>query len=160
VHDNVIVSHRGARFEVGRGAGFYAIWPARAADGRPIEWWPETPDGWQAAWARFTDVEPRRAIHPVIQPAVDPASSQTGATHLPATLRRAGRPATLAAALLAAGISSARASSSHFGSTSLAGTRTCSCPPIYLVTWAAGLPHRRGGIRQRTGALLAASRAW
>ncbi len=82
VHDNVIVSHRGARFEIGRGAGFYAIWPAGAAEGRPIEWWPETPDGWQAAWARFTDVEPRRAIHRVTPPTEDPTSPQTGATHV------------------------------------------------------------------------------
>jgi hypothetical protein len=210
VHDNVIVSHRGARFEIGRGAGFYAIWPAGAADGRPIEWWPETPDGWQAAWARFTDVEPRRAIHPVIQPAVDPASSQTGATHLSpagqepgpgaiqspdqpfgqgqplgpgqpaspghpspaiplpaertaglsATLRRAGRPAILAAALLAAGVAIGIVGlfPGYFGGTGLAGHAYLLVPHlIYLATWAAGaFLIVRGGIRQRTGALLAA----
>jgi uncharacterized membrane protein YagU involved in acid resistance len=79
VQENVIVSHRGARFEIGRGPGFYAIWPAGAAQWRPIEWWPETPEGWQAAWARFTDVEPRRAIHPLLQPALVPAGPDAAA---------------------------------------------------------------------------------
>ena len=62
MHDDVIISHRGARYEIGRGPGCYAIWPAGAAHLQPIEWWPETEAGWQEAWARFTDIEPRRSI--------------------------------------------------------------------------------------------------
>ena len=210
MHDNVIVSHRGARFEIGRGAGFYAIWPAGAAEGRPIEWWPETPDGWHAAWARFTDVEPRRAIHRVTPPTEDPTSPQTGATHvspaghppgpdaikspdqpfgqgqplepgqsaspgqpspaiplpaertagLPAILRRAGRPAILAAVLLAAGIAIGIVGlfPGYFGSTGLAGHAYLIVPHlIYLASWAVGaFLIVRGGLWQRTGALLAA----
>jgi hypothetical protein len=83
VHENVIVSHRGARFEIGRGPGYYAIWPAGAAQWRPIEWWPETPEGWKAAWARFTDVEPRRAIHHVNQTLPVPAADQPTAGDQP-----------------------------------------------------------------------------
>jgi len=85
VHENVIVSHRGARFEIGRGPGYYAIWPAGAALFRPIEWWPETPEGWKAAWARFTDVEPRRAIHQVNQTVPVPAAGQPTAADQPTT---------------------------------------------------------------------------
>jgi len=88
VHDNVIVSHRGARFEIGRGPGYYAIWQAGAAQWRPIEWWPETPDGWKAAWARFTDVEPRRAIHSVNQTVRVPAANPATAVESPTVADR------------------------------------------------------------------------
>jgi len=197
VHDNVIVSHRGARFEIGRGPGYYAIWPAGAAQWRPIEWWPETADGWKAAWARFSDVEPRRAIHQVDQS--PPTGQSTGpdafqqspsqsvsqgqplgpgqsasigqpspATPLPAgrtagltaNLRRAGRPAILAAALLVAGVTVGLAGlfPGYFGNTSLAGHAYLLVPHlIYLATWAlSAILIVAGGTRQRTGALLAA----
>lgn len=62
MRDDVIISHRGARYEIGRGPGCYAIWPAGAGHLQPIEWWPETEEGWQNAWARFTDIEARRSI--------------------------------------------------------------------------------------------------
>ena len=69
MHEQVIISHRGARYEIGRGTGFYGIWPAGAAHLQPIEWWPETAAGWQDAWSRFTDVEARRTIVQVTRPA-------------------------------------------------------------------------------------------
>ncbi|MGI9008150.1 MAG: hypothetical protein ACR2FU_18480 [Streptosporangiaceae bacterium] len=72
MRDDVIISHRGARYEIGRGPGCYAIWPAGAAHLQPIEWWPETEAGWQDAWARFTDIESRRSITEV-QPVAAPA---------------------------------------------------------------------------------------
>jgi uncharacterized membrane protein YagU involved in acid resistance len=72
VRDDVIISHRGARYEIGRGPGCYAIWPAGGAHLQPIEWWPETEAGWQDAWARFTDIERRRSISEV-QSAGSPA---------------------------------------------------------------------------------------
>src|SRR5260221_6261505 len=65
VQDNVIVSHRGVRYEIGRGPGFYGIWAAGAAGFQPIEWWPETAEGWNGAWSRFSEIESRRAIQPV-----------------------------------------------------------------------------------------------
>jgi hypothetical protein len=67
VHEEVIISHRGARYEIGRGAGCYGIWPAGGTHAQPLEWWPENPDGWQHAWSRFTDIEARRSIVPVSQ---------------------------------------------------------------------------------------------
>src|SRR5260221_10267645 len=67
VPENVIVSHRGVRYEIGRGPGFYGIWPTGAAGFQPIEWWPETAEGWNGAWSRFSEIESRRAIRPVGQ---------------------------------------------------------------------------------------------
>src|SRR5258708_12915158 len=66
VQDNVIVSHRGARYEIGRGPGFYGIWPAGAARFHPIEWWPVTAEGWRAPPSRLIQV-----LHP---PALRPTS--------------------------------------------------------------------------------------
>ncbi len=207
MQENVIVAHRGARFEIGRGAGFYGIWPAGAAQWQPIEWWPETPEGWRAAWARFTDVERRRTIHQVVQHEPQPVAGTTklspagqplgaGQFHdadqpfgqdqplgpgqpvspgqpppanplpaertagLPATIRRAGRPAIIAAALLAAGVAAGIAGlfPGYFSSTGLAGRAEQLVPHvIYLAAWAAGAALIvAGGTRQRTGALLAA----
>jgi hypothetical protein len=204
VHENVIVSHRGARFEIGRGPGYYAIWPAGADQWRPIEWWPETAEGWKAAWARFTDVEPRRAIHHVNQTVPVPAAGQPTAADQPgpgafqspsqafgqgqplgpgepaslgqpspaiplpaepaaglsAALRRAGRPAILSAALLAAGIVVGMAGlfPGYFGPTSLTEHTELLVPHlIYLATWAvSAVLIIRGGVRRGSGGLLAA----
>jgi hypothetical protein len=204
VHENVIVSHRGARFEIGRGPGYYAIWPAGTAQWRPIEWWPETAEGWKAAWARFTDVEPRRAIHHVNQTVPVPAAGQPTAADQPgpgafqspsqafgqgqplgpgepaslgqpspaiplpaepaaglsAALRRAGRPAILSAALLAAGIVVGMAGlfPGYFGPTSLTEHTELLVPHlIYLATWAvSAVLIIRGGVRRGSGGLLAA----
>ena len=88
MRDDVIISHRGARYEIGRGPGCYAIWPAGAAHLQPIEWWPETEAGWQDAWARFTDIEPRRSITAL--PAAEAGRARSGR---PASRARSGRPA-------------------------------------------------------------------
>jgi len=57
VRDKVTIAYRGARYELGRGPTFFGIWPAGASGSQPLEWWPDTPEGWSAAWARFTDIE-------------------------------------------------------------------------------------------------------
>jgi hypothetical protein len=146
VQENVIVSHRGAGYEIGRGPGFYGIWPSGAARFQPIEWWPETAEGWQAAWSRFTEVEPRRAIHPVGQPS-GPAAKR-------------GRRAILASALLGVGVAVGIAGifPGYFGGTSLAQQAELVVPhAIYLAVWAASaVLIALGGTRQQTGALLAA----
>ena len=67
MHEEVIISHRGTRYEIGRGTGFYGIWPAGGAQAQPLEWWPENSEGWQDAWSRFTEIETRRSITPVTQ---------------------------------------------------------------------------------------------
>src|SRR5215471_15591389 len=57
VPEKVTISHRGARYEIGMGKRYYAIWVAGAPRTDPIDRWPETPEGWSQAWARFTAIE-------------------------------------------------------------------------------------------------------
>jgi hypothetical protein len=158
VHDQVIISHRGAGFEIGRGQGFYAIWRAGAAHLQPIEWWPETEDGWHAAWARFTDVEVRRTIVQVSRANVQPGQPQA-ATRLGDVARR-GRRTIVAGALIVVGIILGFAGlfPGYFGRTSLAAQAFDLVPHlIYLAAWAvSGVMILRGGAAARTGALLGA----
>jgi hypothetical protein len=159
VQDNVIVSHRGARYEIGRGPGFYGIWPAGAARFQPIEWWPETAEGWRAAWSRFSEIESRRAIRPVGQSS---GPGQPPSPDLPADQSapgRAGRRAIVASVLLAIGVAAGIAGlfPGYFGGTSLAQQAADLVPhAIYLAVWAASaVLIVLGGTRQRAGALLA-----
>jgi len=153
VHEEVIISHRGARYEIGRGTGFYGIWPAGGTQAQPLEWWPENPEGWQAAWSRFTEIEARRSIVPVSQQAA-PADQQPG---LVASRRGRG---VVAAALLAIGVAVGIAGlfPGYFGSVGLIRQSAEVVPhAIYLAAWAAAaVLILLGGARQRTGALLAA----
>jgi hypothetical protein len=64
VQEYVAILYRGSSYELGRGVRFYGIWPAGRPQPQPIEWWPESPEGWAGAWARFTGLEPG-AITPV-----------------------------------------------------------------------------------------------
>ena len=52
-----IISHRGEKYEIGRGKRFYGIWAIGAPYEAPVDRWPENPDGWRQAWARFTVIE-------------------------------------------------------------------------------------------------------
>jgi hypothetical protein len=65
VFDKVTITYRGATHEIGRGRDFYGIWAVGGPRSRPLQWWPETPEGWSAAWAKFTSVEPANAVVPV-----------------------------------------------------------------------------------------------
>jgi hypothetical protein len=69
VRDNVTISYRGAGYEIGRGEHFYGIWAASSSQPQPLEWWPATPEGWAAAWARFTSIETPGTVVPVGQAA-------------------------------------------------------------------------------------------
>jgi len=76
VRENVTISYRGARYEIGRGQHFYGIWVAGAPQAQPLEWWPETPAGWSHAWARFTGIEVPGtivAVSPPVPPPPPPA---------------------------------------------------------------------------------------
>jgi hypothetical protein len=64
VREYVAILYRGSSYELGRGVRFYGIWPAGRPQPQPIEWWPESPEGWAGAWARFSGLEPD-AITPV-----------------------------------------------------------------------------------------------
>lgn len=65
VQDDVTISHRGSRYEIGRGPGYYGIWRVESAEAiaagqerqHAIEWWTENPQGWVDAWERFTGIE-------------------------------------------------------------------------------------------------------
>ena len=57
VPDKVTISHRGAKYEIGRGKRFYGIWVSGAPTSDPIDRWPETREGWEQAWARFVALE-------------------------------------------------------------------------------------------------------
>jgi hypothetical protein len=177
VQEHVIISHRGARYEVGRGPGCYGIWPAGAAHLYPIEWWPETADGWRDAWSRFTDLERPRKIHPVgpyanqsanqdasqganqsaSQDASQAGSQDAGQDLGPGrTVRRTVVPAALLAAGVGAGIGGLFGG--YFGGTSLAAQAAEVVPHvIYLAAWAvSAVLILLGGARAKVGALLAA----
>ena len=64
MREYVAILYQGSNYELGRGVQFYGIWPAGRPQPQPIEWWPESPEGWAGAWARFTGLEPG-AITPV-----------------------------------------------------------------------------------------------
>jgi hypothetical protein len=55
--ERVTISYRGAAYELGRGKSSYGIWAVGAPRTEPVERWPETPEGWNAAWSRFTTIE-------------------------------------------------------------------------------------------------------
>ncbi len=63
--DKVTITYRGAKYEIGRGPDFYGIWTTGAPRSQPLEWWPESPEGWSAAWTRFASIEAPGAIVPV-----------------------------------------------------------------------------------------------
>ena len=155
MQEQVIISHRGASYEIGRGNGFYGIWWSGTSHLRPIEWWPETEAGWQAAWSRFTDVETRRTITKLSQHAVSPTEPRAEA---PPAAR--GRRAFVAWALLAGGVAVGIAGifPGYFGKTSLTGQAFELVPHlIYLAAWAvSAVMIMRGGAAARTGALIAA----
>src|SRR3984957_4161686 len=57
VPEKAIISHRGEKYEIGRGKRFYGIWAVGAPYDAPVDRWPETRDGWGQAWMRFAAIE-------------------------------------------------------------------------------------------------------
>jgi len=76
VRDGVIISYRGASYEIGRGPTFYGIWGIGQPWPQPLEWWPDTVDGWYAAWSRFVAIERPETIVSVAQPEVPMAQPE------------------------------------------------------------------------------------
>jgi hypothetical protein len=64
VFDRVTIAYRGAKYEIGRGRDFYGVWTIGAPRSEPLHRWPETPEGWSAAWTRFASIEAPGAIVP------------------------------------------------------------------------------------------------
>jgi hypothetical protein len=168
VPEKVTISHRGARFEIGMGKRYYAIWAIGAPPTAPVDRWPETTDGWSQAWARFTAIETPGTIAPV--PRKRPfslsglAGGQRGGSgsaggHRGATKVFSGAIGTwIAAAVLAFGVLLGIAGlfPSYFTGQSLASTSDQLVPHImYLVVWAAAAALALlGGSRARIGGLL------
>jgi hypothetical protein len=156
VHQDVRISHRGARYAIGQGPGFYGIWPAAAPASPPFERWPQTPEGWRGAWLRFTAIEVPGTIVTAGQATAPDPVVTAGQPASRSTVTR-GR-AIAAAVLLGAGICCGIAGlfPGYLGPASLAQEPAELAPHvIYLVGWAASaLLILLGGVRARVGALL------
>jgi hypothetical protein len=141
------ILYRGANFELGHGSGFYGIWPAGTPRPPSIEWWPDTPDGWQGAWARYNALEAPGTITMVSPPAK--AAGRLGGL---------GTRALLAAGLLAAGIICGIAGlfPAYLGGSSLASSASQVIPHVfYLAGWTASLVLiLLGGARLKVGVML------
>ena len=164
MRDKVTIAYRGAKYEIGRGPTFFGIWAAEAPRSQPLQWWPDTPEGWSAAWSRFTDIEAPGTIVPVGRRTAPPAEHAvpTGQDGAPGGPRGVdvGPGGLIAAALLAAGVVLgviglfpgylAGASLAHQGDELVPHV-------VYLAAWSASaVLIALGGTRLRPGALLGA----
>jgi len=177
VFDRVTITYRGAKYEIGRGRDFYGIWMTGAPRSQPLERWPETPEGWSAAWTKFASIEAPGAVAPVGRRTPSAGSGTTGGTAGGSageggdpglsgrdTTRRAARltsgttGAIAAAALLGAGVVLGVAGlfPAYIGGSSLARQADQLIPHVlYLATWtASAVLVLLGGARLRPGALL------
>ena len=164
MRENVTISYQGAGYEIGRGEHFYGIWAVAAPQSQPLEWWPETPEGWSGAWSRFTAIETPGTIAQVSQRTGPPAAGSLSAPPLSAPLLTAGplagrtAGAVTAAALLAIGVVCGLAGlfPGYLDGASLAQQPAQLVPHvIYLAAWSASaVLILLGGVRRRAGALL------
>jgi hypothetical protein len=163
VQESVTISHRGSRYEIGSGRGFYAIW--LQADHSKVEMWPQTPDGWHSAWSRFVAIEAPGSIvavspGPPVPGVQDAVAGGTPSAAARAAAGVAGSARLVASGLLAIGVALGVAGlfRAYLGNSSLASDFTELVPHlIYLAGWAASavLLIWRGAWRPATGALLA-----
>ena len=182
--DNETILYRGASFELGHGPGYYGIWPAGTPRPPSIEWWPDTPEGWQGAWARYNALETPGTIvmtgqgqGPVEHPGLTgpeltdsrltdsrltgPGLTGPGLTN--SRLTGSGRPdrrALAAVVLLVAGVVCGLAGlfPAYLSGASLAQQPAELIPHVlYLAVWAASAALiLSGGARRTAGALLGA----
>lgn len=162
MREDVTISYRGASYEIGRGPRFYGIWAAGAPRSQPAQWWPETPEGWSAAWSRFTQIESPGTIVAAGRPGRPSAAAgqPSGAAGRPARAVPAwSTRAVIPAALLAVGVGCGIAGlfPSYLAGASLAQQPAELVPHVaYLAVWSASaLLIGSGGTRLRVGALLA-----
>jgi hypothetical protein len=136
----VTIWYSGASYQLGRGQHFYGIWAAGGPRSQPLQQWPETPEGWSAAWSRFTAIEaPGSVVH--FGRRIAPVPSAVNAV-----------------VLLAAGVASGIAGlfPGYLSGLSLAQQPAQLVPHvIYLAVWtASALLILSGGSRRRVGTLL------
>lgn len=148
VREKVIMSYQGSRFRLGRGQSFVAIWPTGSPLEHPLEQWPATPDGWSAAWSRFTELEAPGTI----------ASVSVDASDRPAAVP--GFRVTNSSALLVIGVvfGAVGLFPAYWTGSSLISSAYLLVPHLlYLLVWAvAAVLVLLGGGRTRMGALLGA----
>ena len=154
--DKVTIAYRGGTYEIGRGRDYFGIWTVEGSRSQPLEWWPETQEGWSAAWTRFAVLEAPDAITSVGREATRPGE-RTDAAWAPAMTADRGR-ASVAALLLGVGVALGIAGlfPDYLGGTSLAAQPdNLVAHVIYLAAWTAGgVLIALGGTRVRIGALL------
>jgi hypothetical protein len=156
VLDKVTIAYRGATYEIGRGRDYFGIWTVDGSRSQPLEWWPETQEGWSAAWTRFAVLEPPDAIAPAARDATRPGG-RNGVGLAPAIGARRGGLA--AALLLGVGVVLGIVGlfPDYLGGSSLtAQPDNLVAHVIYLAGWtASAVLIALGGSRLRIGALLA-----
>ena len=127
---------------------------------QPLEWWPETPEGWSAAWTRYLDMETPGTINPVGRKAGAPGERMAAGGQGLSQVIGSRRGPVMAALLLAAGVALGVAGlfPAYLGGSSLAQQPdNLVAHVIYLAAWSASaVLILLGGTRQRIGALLAA----
>jgi hypothetical protein len=140
VRESVTIWYSGASYRLGRGQHCYGIWAAGGPQQQPLEQWPETPEGWSAAWSRFTAIEAPGTIVHFSQPT--------------APVGRAVNAIILLAAGVACGI--VGLFPAYLSGASLAQQPAELVPhAIYLAVWtASALLIWFGGVRRRMGTLL------
>jgi hypothetical protein len=155
VPDKVSISHRGAKYVIGRGKRYYGIWVAGAPESGPVDRWPETREGWEQAWGRFVAIEQPETITAVQK--APRAGFKLPRMTAPAALRPRGRgPAWIAAGagLLGLGVLLGLIGlfPDYVGTHSLA-AQTAQLVPhlLYLLTWAVSAVLVAGGLRARPG---------
>jgi hypothetical protein len=143
VQHDVVIWYRGANYQLGRGRHGYGIWPVAGHPDYPLEQWPETPQGWAAAWSRFTSIEHPAAIVHLPRPAVAVTTPDSSVG---------------AAGLLGAGVVCGIAGlfPAYLSGASLASNNANLIPHvIYLATWlASGLLIMSGKTWRSVGTLL------
>jgi ABC-type transport system involved in multi-copper enzyme maturation permease subunit len=170
VPEKVTISHRGARYEIGRGKRYYGIWATGAPESDPIDRWPETRDGWVQAWTRFTAIEEPGTIVAVSRPRAGlrlPRLRRARTASATITDAAAARRGEAARALAGAGLLGFGVLlgliglfPGYVGSASLASQPALLVPHLlYLAVWAVSAALIAGGLRSRpgitrTGALL------
>ncbi|HEX9539548.1 MAG TPA: hypothetical protein VGA04_15400 [Streptosporangiaceae bacterium] len=140
MRESQTIWYSGASYRLGRGRHRYGIWAAGGPQQQPLEQWPETPEGWSAAWSRFTAIEAPGTVVHFSQPT--------------APVGRAVNAIILLAAGVACGI--VGLFPAYLSGASLAQQRAELVPhAIYLAVWtASALLIWFGGVRWRVGALL------
>src|SRR5262249_54931715 len=102
VPEKVTISHRGARYEIGRGKRFFGIWAIGAPESDPIDRWPENHDGWEQAWTRFVALETPDTIT-AVEPSRGRLALPRPRLKLPRPKRLTARPGMSGSAIALAG---------------------------------------------------------